>query len=150
MAASEERAARIRTLKDSRPDLTWDRIAEYVDVKERSAIEWVRSGGITHDNCVLLAELFDVDSEWLWSGREVQEGAADLMASLGGNSPSQLDRIEAKVDAIEAKLDALLAVLPTPQRTPEEIAAEAARQRNDKSSTSPAGEKRKTKTPRAA
>lgn len=99
MAASEERAARIRELKDSRPDLTWERIADYCGVKERSAIEWSRTGGITHENCMKLAGLFEVPEEWLWSGREAPGGTADLMTQFQP-LPTRLDYIEAKINAI--------------------------------------------------
>lgn len=40
MAADQERADRIRALKQGRPDLTWRRIADHVGVTERSATDW--------------------------------------------------------------------------------------------------------------
>lgn len=107
MAASEDRAARIRELKDARPDLTWERIADYCGVKERSAIEWSRTGGITHENCMKLANLFDVPEEWLWSGREDIAGHVDLM--------SQFNPMPTRLDYIEAKLNAIMQHLGIPQ-----------------------------------
>lgn len=105
MAASEERAERIRDLKAARPDLTWDRIADAIGVKERSAIEWSRTGGITYENCDKLAGLLEVDAEWLWSGRERNPGAGDLMGALSGTS--QLDRIEARLNQLAEDLQAM-------------------------------------------
>jgi hypothetical protein len=113
MAASEERAARIKELKDARPDLTWDRISDFCDVRERSAIEWSRTGGITHENCVRLAELFDVDDEWLWSGRERPAGSGDLLSALTPSGRPQLDRIEALLADVVNRLARLEAATPT-------------------------------------
>lgn len=106
MAASQERAERIRELKAERPDLTWDRIGDYVDVKERSAIEWSRTGGISHENCEKLAVLFEVDPEWLWSGRTRAAGTGDLMDAL--HNGERRDPVQRELALINAKLDILL------------------------------------------
>lgn len=97
MAMDEERAARIRDLKDQRPDLTWSAIADKVGVTERSAIAWQTTGGIEYENAKKLAKVFKVNVDWLWSGSEPT--TPDLMGSLNGDR-SQLDRIEAKVDLL--------------------------------------------------
>lgn len=68
MAADQERADRIRALKLERPDLTWRRIADYVGVTERSATDWQKKGGIEYDNAKKLAELFEVDVDFVWRG----------------------------------------------------------------------------------
>jgi hypothetical protein len=104
MAASEERAERIATLKAERPDMTWDRIADAIGVKERSAIEWQRTGGITYDNCAKLAGLFEVDPEWLWSGRERPDGTGDPF-----QAPKPTPDIAAELRAQRALQEALLA-----------------------------------------
>jgi transcriptional regulator with XRE-family HTH domain len=109
MAQDDERAKRIRALKDNRPDLTWHDIAEKVGVSERSAIDWQKTGGISHDNCKKLAKVFGVDQDWLWSGRT--ESAPDLMGALR-NDVSQLDRIEAELARQGQLLDELLSRLP--------------------------------------
>jgi hypothetical protein len=69
MAADQARADRIRALKEEHPELTWARIADDVGVKERSAIEWQSTGGISYDNAIKLARVFDVDTEWLFRGK---------------------------------------------------------------------------------
>ncbi len=45
-------------------------IAEFVGVGERAVANWIAGGGITYDNAKAVAELFDVDPQWLWAGRE--------------------------------------------------------------------------------
>lgn len=103
MALDEERAKRIRQLKEDRPDLTWAQIAEAVGVKERSAIDWQKTGGISYENCKKLAKLFKVDRDWLWAGTE--QGTPDLMGALGDQT--QLDRIEAKLDELLSRFPAM-------------------------------------------
>lgn len=68
MAADQERADRIRALKQARPDLTWRRIAEHVGVTERSATDWQTKGGMEYANAKKLAELFEVDVDYIWRG----------------------------------------------------------------------------------
>lgn len=72
MAADQERADRIRALKQERPDLTWRRIADHVGVTERSATDWQRKGGMEYDNAKKLAELFEVDVDYIWRGAPQQ------------------------------------------------------------------------------
>lgn len=132
MAEDQERAARIKGLKDSRPDLTWAKIAEGVGVKERSAIEWASSGGISEPNAKKLAALFGVPFDYIWRGPE--SDTPDPFAHVNGGR-SQLDRIEAKLDqllreniALNARLEDegarlvsfVRRTLGTPERPPED------------------------------
>lgn len=103
MASDQERAERVRELKDSRPDLTWGRIAEAVGVRERSAIEWQKTGGMDYGNAKKLAKLFDVSAEWLWSGIDRSGDSIPVTVT----AETQLDRIELALDAIRTRLDAL-------------------------------------------
>lgn len=138
MAMDEARATRIRDLKDQRPDLTWAQIADAVGVTERSAIEWQKSGGISHPNSKKLAKLFGVDPDWLWSGAE-RGVTPDLMGSL--DQASQLDRIEAMLAEILSRL---------PEGGPAEVLeAEAARLRAQRE-RSDAGSPRKPRSRRAS
>jgi transcriptional regulator with XRE-family HTH domain len=99
MAADQERADRIRALKDERPDLTWKDIADAVGVTERAAAEWARSGGMDPKNARKLAEVFRVHEDYIWRGE--QSDTPDLMSGpLRAGDAAQLDRIEAKLDAL--------------------------------------------------
>lgn len=100
MAADEDRAERIRELKERRPDLTWGRIASAIPVSERSTYDWRRTGAISHEHAIELARVFDVDPDWLWSGRDPDAPSPDLMGTL--SRATQLDRIEAKLDQLQA------------------------------------------------
>lgn len=62
--------------------MTWNYIAEQVGVRERSAAEWQKSGGISPDNARKLAKLFGVSYEFLWFGE--REDTPDLMAVTTG------------------------------------------------------------------
>lgn len=85
MAADEARAARIRQLKDDHPGVTWGSIADAIGVKERSAVEWARTGGISYENAKKLSMHFECDLDWLWRGSE---------PTVANNGSNQLDRIE--------------------------------------------------------
>jgi transcriptional regulator with XRE-family HTH domain len=101
MAADQERAERIRALKDERPDLRWKDIAEAVSVTERAAQEWARSGAMDYDKVEKLAGVFGVTADYIWRGTQAN-----------GNTPSpfadrddvldRLDRLEAAVAEIHA------------------------------------------------
>jgi hypothetical protein len=101
MAADEERAERIRALKQGRPDLTWRRIADHVGVTERSATDWQKKGGIEYDNAKKLAELFEVDVDYVWRGVE-----SDTPSPFAGqdDTADRLDRIEERLTRIEDML----------------------------------------------
>jgi transcriptional regulator with XRE-family HTH domain len=99
MAADQERAERIRALKDERPDLRWKDIAEAVSVTERAAQEWARSGAMDYDKVEKLAAVFGVTADYIWRG-----------TPANGNTPSpfadrddvldRLDRIEQAISDI--------------------------------------------------
>jgi transcriptional regulator with XRE-family HTH domain len=91
MAADQERADRIRALKQERPDLTWRRIADHVGVTERAAADWQRKGGIEYDNAKKLAQLFEVDVDYVWRGTPEEERA-----------PSPFDGQDALADRLDA------------------------------------------------
>lgn len=101
MAADQERAERIRALKQERPDLTWRRIADYVGVTERSATDWQRKGGIEYDNAKKLAELFEVDIDYIWRGTE-----SDTPSPFAGQDElaDRLDRIETSLSQARQEL----------------------------------------------
>ena len=94
MAADQERADRIRALKQERPDLTWRRIADHVGVTERSATDWQRKGGMEYDNAKKLAELFEVDVDYIWRGTQ-----SDTPSPFAGQ-----DDLADRLDAIEQAL----------------------------------------------
>jgi hypothetical protein len=96
MAADQERADRIRALKQQRPDLTWRRIADYVGVAERSATDWQVKGGIEYANAQKLAKLFDVDVDYIWRGTPEEERAPSPFAGQ--------DALADRLDAIEQAL----------------------------------------------
>jgi hypothetical protein len=91
MAADQERADRIRALKAERPDLTWRRIADYVGVSERAASDWQKKGGIEYDNAKKLAEVFEVDVDYIWRG-----------PSEADRAPSPVRRPDALADRLDA------------------------------------------------
>jgi hypothetical protein len=100
MAADQERADRIRALKLDRPDLTWRRIADHVGVTERSAADWQVKGGIDYSNAEKLAELFEVDVDYIWRGSE--------------STPSPFEQaapVEVRLDAVEGDLATILAAM---------------------------------------
>lgn len=108
MAFDQSRAERIHQLKQEHPELTWAQIAEKVGVTERSALDWQKTGGISHDNCKKLAKVFGVDPSWLWSGDERPAGTPDLLGALHGNG-DQLAVLNDKLDRILEILEPLAA-----------------------------------------
>jgi hypothetical protein len=108
MAADQERAERIRALKQARPDLTWRRIADHVGVTERSATDWQKKGGIEFENAKKLAALFEVDVDYIWRGTE-----SDTPSPFAGQDQTadQLERVEALLRQQNELLDRQSAVL---------------------------------------
>lgn len=92
MAADQERAQRIRQLKDEHPEIKWRMIAAHVGVTERAAQEWPKSGGIEPENAEKLAELFDVSYQWLWFGHEAE--------TKNGDTPNPFAKVSS-VDQVE-------------------------------------------------
>jgi transcriptional regulator with XRE-family HTH domain len=95
---------RIRELRESSTE-TNRSIADACDVGERTVAGWVAGDGISYKNAKKVAELFDVDIDWLWRGRERGE-TPDLMARLDGGSPV-LNRVEQMCQEIGERLEAL-------------------------------------------
>lgn len=93
MARDQARAQRVRQLKEEHPELTWGRIAEHIGIKERSVVEWQKTGGMSYANATKFAELVGVSIDWLWRGDEPES-----------DDVTQLDRIEAKVDEVRELL----------------------------------------------
>ena len=115
MAADQERANRIRALKEAHPDVKWREIADFVGVSERSAIAWGSTGAIAHGNAARLTEFFQglgstIDDDFIWRGPRVP--APDLMAQFGPG------------DSVEDKLTRLLDGQQTLIRGLAEVAAE--------------------------
>jgi hypothetical protein len=106
MAADQERADRIRALKKEHPETTWRAIGDHVGVSPRAAQAWQEKGGIAYDNAKKLAELWDEDVDYIWSGK--REGTPDLMGSLNGDR-DQLDQLDRKLDEVLSLLRALTA-----------------------------------------
>lgn len=99
----EEIAERLRALRNGSKESN-DSIAAYVGVRGRSVAGWMRAEhGPTYEHIVKVAELFDVDVTWLWTGREKGE-TPDLMGQLNGSLSEKLDRIE---DLAQRILDAV-------------------------------------------
>lgn len=94
MAADQDRAERIQALKQARPDLTWRAIADHVGVSERAAANWKNGGGIEYDNAKKLAEIFEVDVDYIWRGNE-----PEAPSPFAGRDElaDRLDRIESQL-----------------------------------------------------
>lgn len=112
MAADQERAERIRALKQERPDLTWRRIAEHVGVTERSATDWQKKGGIEYENAVKLAALFQVDVDYIWRGEQT---APDPFSR-----PTE-DRVQELLENVERLLEQQNALLARQSKILEQI-----------------------------
>lgn len=128
MAADQDRADRIRTLKTEHPEYTWQVIADRVGVSLRAAQSWQETGGIAYENAKKLAELWDEDLDYIMRG--VRRGAGDLMGAL--NSETRDDRLERKLDALLAHFGLSL------EEEPEET-IERELEADDQSSSSPPG-----------
>lgn len=135
MAADEERAARIRQLKLDNPGVTWGSIAEAIGVKERSAVEWARTGGISYTNAKKLAAYFDRDIDWLWRGEEpsapnllaqmedkariddlentVTTDIAGVAAEFRGYVEEMLRRIDRNADMLDRQFEVLTGIMNT-------------------------------------
>lgn len=113
MAADQDRAERIRKLKRERPDLKWRVIADHVGVTERAAASWAQSGGIAYDNAKKLAEIFEVDVDYIMRGeptapdllevaarRDQVDGGFEEFRQHVADLEGQLERVEGKLDLI--------------------------------------------------
>ena len=94
MAQDEARAARIKELKESRPELTWEDIAHACGVTTRGAQAWSATGSIRFDNARKLADLFGVTVEYIWSGKQHHD-TPDLLGTLAADSAvGRLQKLE--------------------------------------------------------
>jgi transcriptional regulator with XRE-family HTH domain len=104
---------RIRALREASPH-TNASIADAVGVGERAVANWMSGGtGITYKNASKVAELFDVDLTWLWSGEESQPKTG-LVPDPFATEPAgakTLDDLSGEVAALRAELLAELAML---------------------------------------
>lgn len=123
----EEVRDRIRQLMQER-GVNAEMISDAIGIKERSVRYWIspsKPGGIEYKNVKKLAEFFDVEPSWIWSGRE--KGATpDVLEALNGAGHAQLDRIEKKLDALLRNWDARWALL---EAAPVEESSQAAPRR---------------------
>lgn len=103
MAADQERADRIKALKQSRPDLTWKAIADHVGVTERAASDWQKKGGMEYANAKKLATLFEVETDYIWRGPTSSTPTPFV-------EPAELD-LQAEVRELHRKLDAITEAL---------------------------------------
>lgn len=102
MAADQERADRIRSLKQDNPQLRWRHIADHVGVELRSAQMWQETGAISYDNAKRLATLFEgVDVDWIMRGPRDEAPSPFAGADDVGD---QLAVIVARLDQIETLL----------------------------------------------
>ena len=88
MAQDKARALRIKDLKDSRPDLTWEDIAHACDVTPRAAQSWGTTGSIKFENARKLADVFNVTVEYIWSGKDHHD-TPDLMGTLAADGAAR-------------------------------------------------------------
>jgi hypothetical protein len=108
MAENEERAARIADLKERQPLLTWKKIADKVGVSERSTHAWRKTGAISPENAAVLADIFDVDFDYLWFGPK--PGTPEMFVDRRNTpkSPVAVDRLDGEVaDRIDRMDDTL-------------------------------------------
>lgn len=90
---------RIRDLRNNSEE-TNASIADYCNVRERTAAGWIGGEGISYKNAKRVAKLFQVDIDWLWRGRK-----SPLDAFSAPISQSDLDE---RLEWIESALQALL------------------------------------------
>lgn len=122
-----EIGGRLRELRENSPE-TNRSIGDYVGVAERTVAEWASGRqGMSYDHALKVAELFEVEIDWLWRGRE--PGEKDLMGALSGGSKrngpdsafAQLESVLGELlegqEEVHEKLDALLAA-QAPRRKP--------------------------------
>lgn len=91
---------RIRELRNNSEE-TNGSVADYCNVRERTVAGWVAGEGISYKNAKRVAELFQVDIDWLWRGRR----SSPLDALSAPVSQAELDE---RLGWIESALEALL------------------------------------------
>lgn len=108
MAADQDRAARIKELKDSRPDLTWQAIADFVGVTMRAAQAWAEKGEIAYSNAEKLAELFEVDVKSITRAPQTSPDLMTALTTTPDDLSVRLERLEQSGQRIEGMLEQLL------------------------------------------
>jgi transcriptional regulator with XRE-family HTH domain len=112
---------RLRELRDNSPE-TNRSVGDYVGVSERTVAEWSAGRqGMTYDHAQKVAELFGVDIDWLWRGRE-QGPTPDLIGQLHGDGPE----IEERLARIEGRQAELLVAVGEVQRALEGLRSQLA------------------------
>lgn len=100
---------RIKWLRDNSAE-TSRTIARHVDVSDEAVRNWIAGKGISVENSEKVAEMFDLDWNWLWRGEGTapegypQEQRKPTPNPLRGPYAEQLDRIEEKLDEILERL----------------------------------------------
>lgn len=143
-AAKAERAGRIRQLREESP-YTQPALADKVGVTLRAYQRWEEGGGIEWEHLEKLAEIHDVDVQWIHRGRE-QGPAPDPFAT--SRSPSEQfglvlqnqAEILARIIRIEASLG-ITDELPDVEEVAAEVveAAQAALAGVDRTAPRPSG-----------
>jgi transcriptional regulator with XRE-family HTH domain len=96
---------RLKDLRDNSPE-TNRSVGDAVGVSERTVAEWSAGRqGMTYEHAKKVAELFDVDIDWLWRGKG-RGATPDLMGQLDGGSVI-LNRVEQMCQEIGERLEAL-------------------------------------------
>jgi transcriptional regulator with XRE-family HTH domain len=108
MAEDEGRASRIADLKERNPRLTWAEIARRVGVTERAATQWRRTGALKPENAELLAKVFDVDFDYIWSGP--RPDTPDLFVDRR-QTPKTDAELADRIDTIEQVLQRIVRLL---------------------------------------
>lgn len=107
---------RIKALREASPH-TNASIADHVGVGERSVANWMSGDtGIQWENAKKVAELFDVDVNWLWTGREHNPGPTPdpFATAQDANRPvtrAELDAYEKRAEAHRSEILSKLAEL---------------------------------------
>lgn len=92
---------RIRRLREESP-YKQQAVADKLGIGLRAYQKLEEVGTTRWERCEELAEIFEVDPYWIWTGHE--KGAApDIMGTLNGDD--RLGRIEKKLDDVLARLD---------------------------------------------
>ena len=98
---------RIRELRNNSRH-TNDSIALAVDVSPRAVGKWIEGKGISRDSAEKVAELFEVEPDWLWSGKE-RGPTPDVLGALDPTLSDVLDRltrIESMLSVVMAQVGA--------------------------------------------
>ena len=116
---------RVRELREN-SRYTNETLAQAVGVSARAVGKWIEGKGISRDSAEKVAEVFDVDPDWLWSGRE--RVAPDLMGALSGPASgpelarqiqelqSETTELRSELSEVRIDLRAVLSLLQPDER----------------------------------